>query len=189
MNEARALFRVVAALVVLLLLPSPGATQTVAASKIGVISLQRAVEENFYYQEAAAQWTAQMNSQSVQVTDKQDELRAAQERLATQQRGLNERTRVDLVRQIEQLQIELDRMSGDIQQDLNALREQLLRPITERVDNAIRTYVEENGFTLILDASNPLAGVLVVGETIDITDEILTRLEIDPAAPIEVDPP
>ena len=188
MNKPGTVFRILAALSALIAIPGPVVAQTADTGKIGVIDLQRAVEENSYYHEAAEQWTEMMTSQSAEITLKQEELRTAQERLATQQRGLNERARANLVSEIDRLQTEFERMSEDLQQDLNALREQLLLPITERVDDAIRAHVQENGFTLILDASNPRTGSLFVGDSIDITDDVLSRLENTVPAPAEIAP-
>ena len=68
-------------------------------------------------------------------------------------------------------------MNGDVQMQLNDLRERLILPITANVDRAIRDFAEENSLALILDVSNPQVGLLFTDGMIDITAAIVDYIE------------
>lgn len=59
--------------------------------------------------------------------------------------------------------------------DLSKKREELLKPIQDRVFNAIQEYAEENNYALILDKSkNPV--ILYSSSRLDKSDDILKKL-------------
>ena len=156
--------------------------QSVDADMIAIVDLQRAIEGTSDFEEAAQEWTLAMTAQTGNLSAKQEELRQAEERLANGEENLTDRARTELGRTIDRLQREFDRMNMDVQNDLNSLREQLILPITVKVDQAVRTFAEENDLLLVLDVSNPQVGLVLTNRTVDITDTIIRQIEKSPAS-------
>ncbi len=155
----------------------PTLTQTTGPNLIAVVDLQHAIEATSDFQMAAERWTLAMRAETADLSAKQEELRQAQDRLAAEQEELNESARTRQVRTVNALQREFDRMNTDVQNDLNGLREQLILPITAKVDRAIREFAEENNLALVLDISNPQVGLALSDDTIDITAAIVDYIE------------
>ena len=175
--------RAATALVVLtLLVPAVGSGQ---GSKIGTVDLQRVVEESADWAKAAEEWTILLNQRSADFQARQTEIDQEQLKLDAQPSTLTEVERAAVVRNIERLGTQLTRMNEDIQLELDSYRADLMTPIAEKADRLIREYALEAGFNLIIDGSNPNSGVAFVDEVIDITTEVLRRMD----APSEETPP
>ena len=151
--------------------------QTTGINLIAVVDLQRTIEGTSEFQRAAEKWTLAMNAETGSLSAKQEELRVAKERLAAGEEEPNSSASLTLVRNVNTLQREFDRMNGDVQRQLNDLRERLILPITANVDRAIRDFAEENSLALILDVSNPQVGLLFTDGMIDITAAIVDYIE------------
>ena len=169
-----------------LLLMPPLTLEAQSVSKIGVINLAQAVETSVEGRKAAEQWTSRMTERSTEIQAKQQELVAAQQQVQTPEPGSSEAELLQLNRKVERLTTDLNRMTEDIDLELNALRQELLIPITEKVNLAIVDYAQENGFTLILDSSNPQGSLLFVQDAANITREIIRRVD---AMSVEPPPP
>ena len=165
------------ALVLILSLGMTTLAQTTDPNTITIVNLQHVIEATSDFQRAAEEWTLAMRAETGPLSSKQEELRQAQDRLAAEQEGLNESARTRLVRTVNELQREFDRMNADVQTELNNLREQLILPITAKVDRAIRDFAGANNLLLILDISNPKVGLVLTDDTIDITATIVDYIE------------
>ena len=165
-----------------LLVPAAGFGQ---GTKVGMVDLQRVVEQSADYLVAAEEWTARFEERSADFQATEAEALAEQEKLDATPNTLTEAERNAVIRNVDRLQRQLTRMNEDIQVELDGLREELMMPIAEKADGLIRGYAGEAGFNLIIDGSNPNSGVAFVDEIIDITTEILRRMD----APSEATPP
>ncbi len=175
--------RIATALVVLtLLVPAVGSGQ---GTKIGTVDLQTVVEESADWAKAAEDWTAILNERSADFQAGQAEIDLEQAKLDTQPSTLTEVERAAVARNIDRLGTQLTRLNEDIQIELDSYREDLMGPIAEKANRLIREYALEAGFNLIIDGSNPNSGVAFVDEVIDITTEMLRRMD----APSEETPP
>lgn len=71
-------------------------------------------------------------------------------------------------------QEELQRLQYDLQQQILKKREELYAPILIEVENAVKAVGEENGYTMIFDAS--LGGILYGLDTQDVTSLVKAKL-------------
>jgi outer membrane protein len=55
-------------------------------------------------------------------------------------------------------------------------REELVKPIQDKVYKAIDDYAKERGYDLVLDKSSA-AGILFVGDAIDKTDDVFKKIK------------
>jgi outer membrane protein len=71
------------------------------------------------------------------------------------------------------LEVQIKRKSEDLERDLNARQEQVMRPIEQDVFNAITTYATQRGYSIVLDIAR--VPVLFVQPQIDITQEFIAE--------------
>lgn len=72
-------------------------------------------------------------------------------------------------------QQEIQAYELEVQQKLQVKREELYKPILDRITNLIKEYGKENGFTMIFDSS--VGSILHAVETDDLTDVIREKLK------------
>ena len=70
--------------------------------------------------------------------------------------------------------LRLNRLQEDVQQELGLRQNELTMEITEMIGQIIEVVGEEGGYTLIFNAIQ--SGLVYIGPTLDITDEIIRRL-------------
>ena len=146
-------------------------------SRVAVINLARAVETCADGRAAAERWTARMEERTAELQTKQAELVEARQKVESPEPGTPESELIRQNRNIERLNTDLERMSEDADAEMNAYREELLVPITAKVDQAITAYAAERGFAVVLDSSNPQTSLLFVQDVADITTEIIRRVD------------
>ena len=77
--------------------------------------------------------------------------------------------------------LHMERLEKDVQQELGLRQNELTAGITEMVAAIIETMGEEGGYTMIFISLQ--SGFVYIDPTIDITDEIVRR--VDEASPAE----
>ncbi len=77
--------------------------------------------------------------------------------------------------------LQMDRLEQDVQQELGQRQNELTANITEMVAAIIETMGEEGGYTMIFNSLQ--SGLVYINPTIDLTDEIVRR--VDEASPAE----
>ena len=71
--------------------------------------------------------------------------------------------------------LRLNRLQEDVQQELGLRQNELTLEITEMIAQIIEVMGEEDGYTLIFNAIQ--SGLVYIGPTLDITDEIIRRID------------
>ena len=125
-----------------LLVPAAGFGQ---GTKVGMVDLQRVVEQSADYLVAAEEWTARFEERSADFQATEAEALAEQEKLDATPNTLTEAERNAVIRNVDRLQRQLTRMNEDIQVELDGLREELMMPIAEKADGLIRVDMNTEG--------------------------------------------
>jgi outer membrane protein len=148
--------------------------------KIGVVDMERAIVGSSEGKKAEAAFTAKFEVFRKDVETRQKQLEDTQNRLRTQERLLSEQVKADLAKDITRRQTELTRAQEDAQRELDALRGELMRPLAQVAEVVVNTFAREQGFTLIIDSSNPQNQSLIfVNPNADITNEIIKRIDAE----------
>lgn len=175
--------RIATSILFILLATGLGASQQTRDFKLAVVHIQEVVESSPGFKRASEQWSLTLADITAQIQVLQIELREAQLLLSGDAAPLGE-ARAALLTRIERLQIDVERMSTDTQEELNALRQSLMEPVVESVNVLVQSYSEENGFDLVLDTSNPDFGMTLASQDVDLTETLLQILrEADQEAP------
>src|SRR5262249_52260357 len=145
---------------------------------------------------AQERFMGELNKRQKEFEDKQKAMNDAQTKLQNGGTVLSESAKGDLAKQIDKLNVELQRMNDDAQKDLGDLQQQLFRPIMEQTQKVLQAYSAENGFAVVFDVSSQANSIIYVQDVADITTEIIRRVDATvakapaaaPAAPKPAEP-
>lgn len=148
--------------------------------KIGVVHIEDVVEGSPAFERASSEWAAALEERTGAIQLRQRELREA-ELLLTGADAPTGEERTVLINGIDRLRNQIERMSANTREDLEALRRELLAPIVARVQEVVVAYGKQNGYDVILDTS--AIDLALAIEDIEITDEVLEIVRAEDAAP------
>jgi outer membrane protein len=159
---------------------------TGAGSKIGTINIEQAVIGTNEGQRDFAALQKKLEPKQNELKQQNDELEALQKQLQTQQDKLNEDARAALVKQIETKKKSFDRAVQDAQEDAQNQQKEIFQRILQKMGQpVIIKYAQENGFSMIVDTSNPWpqSPVLWYGEGADITRVVVDMYNAQSGVP------
>ncbi len=164
--------------------PAPA---TVAVPKIGVINVERLVQESALGKEAFNR-VKKLNDQKKEEADKlSKELRDMEQKLADQGQALAEDKRDALQKSYQEKAIAFKRFQDDANRDLEAAQKKELGELERRVFPVINQVGKEKGFTLVFNKFQ--SGLVFADDSVDITDEVLkvfnTTVSMPAAKPAE----
>jgi len=154
-----------------------------ATNKVGVIQIQGAIVNTKDGQKAVADLETRMAPRKRDLEKKQNEIRDLQEKLQKGGNAMAEDAKQDLARTIDQKGKNYKRDVEDAQAEFEQEQRKLLGDLGQKMMRIIDTYAQTNGFSVILDVSNPNTPVLYASNTVDITKEIVDLYDKSAPAP------
>jgi outer membrane protein len=142
-------------------------------SKIAVIAIQQAIVATKDGQKAAAELDSKAGPKKKELDQKQSDINSLQEQLTKGQNTLSEGTKNDIYKNIETKKKSLQRDFEDAQAEMEQEQQKLLQGLGQKMMAVIERYAKDNGFTLVVDVSNPQTPVLYASPSIDITKDII----------------
>jgi outer membrane protein len=161
--------------IVSLLIQAPAVQAQV--SKVAIVDFEKALVESMEGKKSSEKFNATLQSKQADGERRQRELEDAQKKLQTQERTLSEAAKASLQKDIERRTTEMQRFSEDTQKEMQSLRDELLRPIAERASGILNAIAAEQGYTLVVDISNPQNNVVWFNPQSDITAEVTRRID------------
>jgi outer membrane protein len=151
-----------------------GSANTVQAQvKIGVVDLQRAINETEDGRQAKRRLKKVFDERQKSLDEKQKALKAQKESLERQQDVLSEDA---LRKKAEKFQAEVMELQNEYmqyQQELSAKESELTQKILEKMQTILRRIGQTDGYTLIIEANE--GGVVWVPNNLDLTDVLIQR--------------
>jgi len=144
-----------------------------APTRVAVIQIQAALVSTKEGQKAAAELETKMGPRKKELDGKQAELKDLQEKLQRGGNTLSDSAKEELTRNIDQKTKSFNRQVEDAQAELEAEQQKLLQQLGQKMMQVIDKYAQSNGFSIVLDVSNPNTPVLYASNTIDITKEVI----------------
>jgi outer membrane protein len=160
------------AMAVLTLAFSANAQQ--APPKMGVISVQGAIVGTKDGQKASQELETKFAPKKKDIDTRQTDLAQLQDQYNKGGSLMNEDKRNQLARDIDEKKKRLERDVQDAQEELNAEQQKVLQGLGQRMMAVIEKYAKDNGYSMILDVSNPNTPVLYASSGIDITQDIIS---------------
>jgi outer membrane protein len=160
---------------------APAAPAKAAGLKIGVINVERLVQESALGKEAFNR-VKKLNDQKKEEGDKlQKELRDMEQKLADQGSALADDKREALQKTYQEKAIAFKRFQDDANRDLETAQKKELSELERRVFPVINQVGKEKGFTMIFNKFQ--SGLVYADETVDITDDVLKQFNTTVAVP------
>jgi outer membrane protein len=152
-----------------------------ASSKVGIIHIQQALVSTEDGKKAVAELQAKFEPTSKKLESMRDEIAALQAELSKGSNTMSEDRRRQLARDIDQKTRDLNRAQEDAQEEFQREQEKVLQTLGQRMMAVISKYSNDNGYSLILDVSNPQSPVLYAANSIDITQDIIKLYDAEAA--------
>lgn len=149
--------------------PAPSA----AAPKIGIINMQQAILASNEGRRDFESLQKKFEPKQTELKGMNDEVEGLKKQLNTQGDKLNDEARANLVKTIESKQKSLQRSLEDAQGDFQSQQNDILNRVGQKMMEVLDKYAKDNGYTMILDVSNPQSPVLWAGASSDVTKAIV----------------
>jgi outer membrane protein len=151
-----------------------GSASTVDAQvKIGVVDLQRAINETEDGRQAKRRLKKLFDERQKALNEKQEGLKAQKENLERQQEVLSEDAFKKKVEQYQNDLMELQNEYVTYQQELSTKEAELTQKILEKMQEILRRIGQTDGYTLIIEANE--GGIVWVPTNLDLTDVLIQR--------------
>lgn len=141
--------------------------------RIGVINLQLAMTRTQEGQKALQDLEARFAPRQQELQRLQEEVRAGDERLRTQERTLSDEARLELMRDLEQKRKQLTRMQQDLQDEAQDAQADYVNDIGGKMQQVLNRYARENNLSVIFNVGAPGGTVLQWSPAVDITQSII----------------
>ena len=160
-----------------------GAAVAQTATKVGVIQAQSALISTKDGQKAVAELDTRLAPRKKDLERKQAEIKDLQDKLQRGGNAMAEPARNDLMRSIDLKTKSFNRDMEDAQAESQQEQRKLLDDLSQKMMAVIDKYAQSNGYSLILDVSNPNTPVLYAANAVDITKEIIDLYDKSASSP------
>jgi outer membrane protein len=167
--------------------PASAATASDGGSgiKIGIVDVQQAIINT---NEGARDFEAlqkKFEPKKNELTGLNTEVENLKKQLNTQGDKMNEDARANLVKSIETKQKSLQRSAEDAQNEFQQQQNEVAQRILQKMAPVIDKYAKENGFTLLLDSSNPWpqGPLLWATQGVDVTKPVVDAYNAQSGVP------
>jgi outer membrane protein len=148
-----------------------------AQSKVAVVNLQQAVLQTAEIKKASADLEAKFKPRQAELQKLQTELDSIQQQLQAGQGKLSPQAEADLNARGQRTQRDLQRRSQDLQEEVDAVRNEILGKSGQKMAEVVRKLAEERGVDVVVDAQS----TLYVKPVLDLTKDAIA--EFDKAYP------
>lgn len=161
---------------------APATSQAASGSKIGVIEVQRIVQESAIGKESLARVQKLQQTKQEELTKRQKDLRDLETKIQDQGKALSEEAMEKLQKEYQGKAVELKRFQDDAQKELEESQRKELGDLEKRIMPVINDVAKEQGYQLVFNKFN--SGLLFADDkSVDLTEAVITRFNSQIAAP------
>ncbi|MCC7035278.1 MAG: OmpH family outer membrane protein [Acidobacteria bacterium] len=154
-------------------------------SKVAYVVLQRIANESAEGKAATTRIQALQQKKAAELNDKNKQLQTAQQKLEKEAGVLSVTAAGELQKQVERLQVEIQRFTQDAQAEVQELQQQLQQEFQVRLEPVLQELGRDKGLHFIFNG--PDAGLVWADAALDISADVIKRL--DAAKPAGGKPP
>ena len=156
--------------------PAPAAPRPFPeGSKVAYIVLQRVAQESSEGKAASAKVQALNQKKLAELGDKQKQAQALQEKMDKGGAVMSEAARADLTKQLERINVDLQRATQDAQQEVQELQQRLQEEFQQRLLPIIEQVAREKNLHFIFNG--PDSGLVWADTGLDITSDVVKKLD------------
>jgi outer membrane protein len=141
--------------------------------KIAIMSLQGALVGTHDGQKANQELTAKFEPKKKEFDQRQNEIAQEEDQLRKSGNVMSDDKRNQLARDIDEKKRRLQRDMQDAEEELQNEQQKVLQSLGQRLMAVINKYAKDNGYTMVLDDSNPSNPILYASSSVDITQDII----------------
>lgn len=142
-------------------------------AKVAIIHVQNAIMSTKDGQKAAGDLQTKFGPKKQELEKKQADITALQDQLRRGSATMSEEAKAKLMRDIDSNQKSLQRETEDAQADLDQENQKIMQDLGNKIMDVIIKYATQNGYTMVVDVSNPQTPVLWAAPEVDITQDIV----------------
>ena len=158
--------------------PAPAGGNT----KIGVIEVQRIVQESAVGKESLARVQKLQQTKQEDLQKRQKELRDLEQKIQDQGKSLSEDAMEKLQKEYQAKAVDLKRFQDDAQRELEETQRKELGDLEKRIMPVINDVAREQGYQLVFNKFN--SGLLFADDkSVDLTEAVITKFNSQIAAP------
>ncbi len=161
--------------------PPPAPKPFPEGAKIGYVVLQRIANESAEGKAATTKIQALQQKKAAELQDKNKQLQGLDEKLKKEGSVMSATAQGDMQKQMERLQTEIQRFTQDAQAEIQELTTQLQGAFEQRMTPILGQVGQEKGLHFIFNA--PDSGIVWADPGLDITTDVIKRLDAAPAKP------
>ncbi len=144
--------------------------QTGAPVKLGIVDMRRAILETAEIKKASADLEAKYKPRQEEGQRLQKQLADIQAQIQNGQGKLSQAQETDLQTQGQRRQRELQRISDDLQSDVEKDRNEILGKAQANMQAIVRKLAEDKGFDIVVDSST----TIYYKTALDVTNDAIT---------------
>jgi len=170
--------------------PAPAPAQPPAprpfpqGAKVAYVVLQRIANESADGRVATTRIQALQQKKAAELTNKQTQLSTLQARLEKEGAVMSASVAADVQKQIEKLNVEVQRFTQDAQAEVQELQQSLQGEFQQRLEPVLQAVAADMGLQFIFNG--PDAGLVWADAALDISGEVIKKL--DSAKPVTAKP-
>ena len=153
--------------------PAPTPPQAIPA-KIALVAFEQAVLATNEGQRAVQDIQLKYKPKKDQIDALSTEVDTLKKQLQSAPAGLPDTERTARLKAIDTKEKQLNREAEDAQTAYNAELQEAYGKIAPKVSAALKKYVSDNGFTILLDVSSQQSNVMWIGPNFDVTQAVVT---------------
>jgi outer membrane protein len=152
-------------------------------SKVAVIMFQGVVAQTNEGQRNFAEIRKKYEPKQALIKQQSDEIDALEKQLQTAGATLSETERASRLRTIDEKKKALQRTGEDAQNDFQQEIQQTYAALAEKVFGSVQQYATQNGYTLVVDASQQQSPVLWANPSTDISAAVVQAYNLKSGVP------
>jgi outer membrane protein len=147
-------------------------------AKVGYVVLQRIANESAEGKAATTKIQALQQKKAAELGDKNKQLQGLQQKLEKEGSVMSATAQADVQKQIERIQVDIQRFTQDAQQEITELQTQLQQAFEQRMTPILAQVGQEKGLHYIFNA--PDSGMVWADPGLDISAEVIKKLDGTP---------
>jgi len=142
-----------------------------AELKVGYVQVDKILKEAPQTAESGKKLEQEFSPRSLELDKMKNQISAIEATLENESITLTDTDRRNKQRQVSNLKIEFQRKQRELREDINIRKNEELSVLQDRINNAVKTVSEADGYDLVM-----YGGVAYASKKIDITDKVLKLL-------------
>jgi outer membrane protein len=147
--------------------------QTPAPAKVAIIHVQNAILATKDGQKAQGELQQKFSPRKQQIDKLQSDIASLQDQLKKGSATMSEDAKNKLMKDIDTSQKRYQRDGEDFEAEVQQEEGRIMNDLGQKVMDVIIKYATQNGYSMVVDVSNPQTPVLWADPSVDITNEIV----------------